>query len=165
MALLLCLSDSPQIEGASNGPMPLAPRDAALLAWLALEGPTSRDQLAELLWPSSTSAQARNALRQRLFKLKKALGEEVVTSSPWLSLADGVQHDLNGAVELLGQTNFPDAPELDDWLACTHSAIDPFLNRRERRTLCKSIPRQTRDQFRAGARYWRRDPPGRPHTA
>jgi len=55
-------------DGSSSA---LAPRDAALLAWLALEGPTSRPQLAELLWPLSDPAAARNTLRQRLFHLKR----------------------------------------------------------------------------------------------
>ena len=44
----------------------LAGRDAALLTWLALEGPTPRARLGVLLWPGSTAEAARNALRQRL---------------------------------------------------------------------------------------------------
>jgi len=34
-----------------------------LLAWLALEGPTPRGRLAQLLWPQSAADAARNALR------------------------------------------------------------------------------------------------------
>ena len=36
----------------------LAARDAALLAWLAVEGSTPRAPLAQLLWPGSPTARA-----------------------------------------------------------------------------------------------------------
>ena len=116
MALLLCLSDVAQVERPGSAPLPLAPRDAALLAWLALEGPTSRDWLAALLWPTSSQAQGRTVLRQRLFQLKKALYTDLAAGSPLLALAEGVAHDLDEAVELLGKLDFADAPEFDAWL-------------------------------------------------
>jgi DNA-binding SARP family transcriptional activator/tetratricopeptide (TPR) repeat protein len=116
MALRLCLSDVTQAEGVGAAPLPLAPRDAALLAWLAIEGPTPRDRLAALLWPASGQAQGRTVLRQRLFQLKKALGGDLAAGSPLLALAEGVGHDLDEAVELLGTLGFADAPEFDAWL-------------------------------------------------
>ena len=117
-------------DGSSSA---LAPRDAALLAWLALEGSTSRAQLAELLWPGSDPVVARNTLRQRLFHLKRHCGELVTGTGPVngtgngngngngngstaLRLADGVQHDLADAEGVLGDLQFPDAPALDAWL-------------------------------------------------
>jgi len=114
--MLLRLSDLPQIERPGGEPLPLAARDAALLAWLAVEGPTSRDRLGALLWPGSSESQARNTLRQRLFQLKKALGADIATGSPTLALAPGVEHDLGDAAELLGELTLPDAPDLDAWL-------------------------------------------------
>jgi len=111
------LSDIAQIEPLDAAPLPLAPRDAALLAWLALEGPTPRDQLAALLWPASTEAQARTTLRQRLFQLKRLLGTDIAVGTRLLRLADGVQHDLAEATELLGTLTLPDAPEFDAWLS------------------------------------------------
>jgi len=99
-------------DGSSSA---LAPRDAALLAWLALEGPTPRAQLAELLWPDIEPTAARNTLRQRLFHLKRRCGE-LVAGAAALRLADGVQHDLADAEGLLGELRFPDAPGLDAWL-------------------------------------------------
>ena len=108
---------------ADGSSIALAPRDAALLAWLALEGSTSRAQLAELLWPGSDPVAARNTLRQRLFHLKRHCGEVVTgngtvngTGSTALRLADGVQHDLADAEGVLGELHFPDAPALDAWL-------------------------------------------------
>src|SRR5262245_61800068 len=52
-----------------------APRVQALLAYLVLHraAPQSRQQLAFLLWPDTTDAQARTNLRQLLHTLKKAL--------------------------------------------------------------------------------------------
>lgn len=46
----------------------------AVLAYLALEGPQSRESLAGLLWPESTDTRARAALRRTLSVLNRALG-------------------------------------------------------------------------------------------
>jgi DNA-binding SARP family transcriptional activator len=99
-------------DGSTNA---LAPRDAALLAWLALEGPTPRARLAELLWPDSEPIAARNNLRQRLFKLNRQCGE-LVAGTRTLWLAPGVAHDLRGSQSVLGGLRFPQAPEFDTWL-------------------------------------------------
>ena len=133
-------------DGSSSA---LAPRDAALLAWLALEGSTSRSQLAELLWPGSDPVAARNTLRQRLFHLKRQCGDVVTgngtvnnTGSTALRLADGVQHDLADAESVLGDLQFPDAPALDAWLR----------SQRERRvnTTRRALERQARALEDAG---------------
>jgi DNA-binding SARP family transcriptional activator len=120
-------------DGSSSA---LAPRDAALLAWLALEGPTPRSRLAELLWPFSDPMAARNTLRQRLFHLKRYCGE-LVTGTAALRLADGVEHDLADAEGVLGELQFPDAPALDAWLR----------GQRERRV--NSVRRDLERQVRA----------------
>src|SRR6187455_391911 len=93
-AMRLQLANAPHVVGADDAVSALAPRDAALLAWLALEGPTPRTRLAALLWPQSTPESAGNALRQRLFQLRRQLGVELVTGSATLSLTAGVEHDL-----------------------------------------------------------------------
>ncbi len=102
---------------AGGAALALAPRDAALLAWLALEGPTPRLRLAQLLWPDSSPEQARNALRQRLFQLKRQLGTSPVEGQTTLALAAGVQHDLADAAELLGNEALDLGAEFDAWLA------------------------------------------------
>ena len=129
-------------DGSSSA---LAPRDAALLAWLALEGSTSRGQLAQLLWPGSDPVAARNTLRQRLFHRKRHCGELVTgngTGNTALRLADGVQHDLADAESVLGDLHFPDAPALDAWLR----------SQRERRvnTTRRALERQARALEDAG---------------
>ena len=113
--LLLRLAGAPCacIDGRS---LPLGATDALLLAWLALEGPSTRERLALLLWPASSADAARNAMRQRLFRLRRLLGRDVVAGSTLLALAPGVGHDLDGTAALLGDLGAPDAPELDGWL-------------------------------------------------
>ena len=109
---LVDLASATLADGSNSA---LAPRDAALLAWLALEGPTPRARLAELLWPGSEPDAARNTLRQRLFHLKKHCGE-LVSGGTALRLAETVRHDLGAAVGVLGDLQFPDAPDLNRWL-------------------------------------------------
>ncbi|KPF42679.1 hypothetical protein D621_20435 [beta proteobacterium AAP51] len=102
--------------GPEGPTLPLAPTDALMLAWLALEGPTSRERLAGLLWPGSGAEAGRNAMRQRLFRLRKQLGVDVAVGTATLTLAPGVQHDLHDSTPLLGDLRAPEAPELDQWL-------------------------------------------------
>ncbi len=99
-----------------GAPIALALRDAALLAWLALEGPTPRARLAALLWPDSELASAHNSLRQRLFKLRKQLGADAVTGTTTLALAHGVTHDLAEADQVLGAGAPVAAGEFAAWL-------------------------------------------------
>jgi len=115
MLLQLARHCSAIVPGRS--PFDLAPLDAALLAWLALEGPTPRARLAALLWPDSDAEAARNTLRQRLFQLKRQLGAELVTGSATLALADGVQHDLEDSDSVLGHAAHDHSPEFGTWLA------------------------------------------------
>lgn len=96
---------------------PLTLHDASLLAWLALEGPTTRNRLAQLLWPDSDPSDARNSLRQRLFKIRKQLGTEAVAGSATLTLAEGVTHDLDAADQVLGDSAPVAAGEFAAWLA------------------------------------------------
>ena len=99
----------------------LEPRDALLLAYLALVGPTPRKTLANLLWPDVDEARAGANLRQRLFRLRKALGFDLLQGTLVASLAAQVRVDLvdgddfNG--ELLGTMTEADAGGLAAWLA------------------------------------------------
>lgn len=101
-SLRLQLARDPQVLRAGASPHMLAPRDASLLAWLALEGPTLRTRLAAILWPESDADSARNALRQRLFQLRKQVGDDLVSGTRTMALTAGVSHDLTDADQLLG---------------------------------------------------------------
>jgi DNA-binding SARP family transcriptional activator len=95
----LCLLNVPRLELPGKESHILERRDAALLAWFALEGPTPRQRVAQLVWPeSSTPRAADNNLRQRLFRLHKKLGRDVVVVDTTLRLVDEITHDL-AAVE------------------------------------------------------------------
>ncbi len=113
----LHLTAWPRFADADGSNVELAARDAALLAWLAIEGPTSRTRLAQLLWPDSDAQAARNALRQRLFQLKKQLGVELVCGTSTLALAASVRHDLDDSAGVLGDEAHEHSPEFAAWLA------------------------------------------------
>jgi DNA-binding SARP family transcriptional activator len=100
-----------------SNPRELAPREAALLAWLAIEGPTPRARLAALLWPDSDAEAARNALRQRLFQLRKQVGMDLATGPATLALVDGVQHDLADSDTVLGEAVHDHSEAFGQWLA------------------------------------------------
>lgn len=117
----LFLAGAPAV-GVGGRHHALAAADALLLAWLALEGPGSRERLAALLWPGSSAEASRNALRQRLFRLRKLAGTDLVCGTTILQLAPGVTHDLDGAPGLLADWQVPECPELDAWLAARRSA-------------------------------------------
>lgn len=115
--LRLALARHAVLHRPDGAAVTLYARDAALLAWLAIEGPTPRARLAALLWPDSPGADARNTLRQRLFQLKKQAGAAIVSGDATLSLADGVAHDLADSDALLGAEPHDYSTELAAWLA------------------------------------------------
>ena len=61
MTLTLTLLGSPQARWQGEV-LTLQPRHLALVCYLALEGPTPRDSLAELLWGPGRGANLRTAL-------------------------------------------------------------------------------------------------------
>jgi len=113
----LLLAGEPSLQGPAAHALPLNHRDAALLAWLAIEGPTARTRLAALLWPDSPLDTARNSLRQRMFRLRKMAGADVVVGTTTLALADGVTHDLHDADHVLGARRDEVGGEFGQWLA------------------------------------------------
>ena len=113
----LLLAGRPAVVfGGASEAVPLAERDGALLAWLALEGATARSRLALLLWPDSGLAAARNSLRQRLFKLRRQFGTDLVDGDDTLTLAPGVVHDLAPGEGVLGAQPVRIGGEFGQWL-------------------------------------------------
>src|SRR5437773_9496214 len=74
---------------------------AGLLAYLACTAPQSqpRERLTALLWGSHFDAQAKQNLRQALFRLRKVLGQDALES-------DGEAVSLNAAVVLCDVSRF-----------------------------------------------------------
>src|SRR5580765_3853922 len=124
-ALHLMLAGATAVRRGDGAVKPLAPIDAALLAFVALEGATSRERLLGLLWPEQPPESARNVLRQRLFRLRRGLGAGVLAQgAELLALAPGVTHDLDdGPGELLAGLHFPECDELDAWLVAQRAAL------------------------------------------
>ncbi|HEY0096962.1 MAG TPA: AfsR family transcriptional regulator, partial [Archangium sp.] len=113
-------------------PLELQRRVAAVLAWLALEGPTPKYRLAGMLWPGSGEDTARNNMRQLLRRLRVATGADLVLGGDVVSLSERVVTD---AVELeahvfagrhaqalalggtlLGALDFDDCPDFEAWV-------------------------------------------------
>jgi len=121
------------------------PRRLALLAYLVLAEPRglhSRDTLMALLWPEATTNQGRQALRNSLHELRKALGDEVIVTAghDFVGVAsDQIECDveclerdmLQGRViealerygELLSGFHVSGAPEFERWLDGERDAL------------------------------------------
>lgn len=138
----------PRLVVPGRADVPLSAREAALLAWLHLEGPSPRGRLAGLLWPGGDEAKARANLRQTLVRLKRAAGEVLDESDGVLRLAAGVAVAAADApaasgpeaTRLLGPLEYDDAPGFADWLATRREAAE-----RERRRGLLAQARQHRD--------------------
>ncbi len=83
-------------------PVPLGKRSNALLAYLALEGVTSRGTIATLLWNETDEERARASLRQEVYRINQ-VGEIVLNDRHHVWLAPGVQHDLEQFNSLEGE--------------------------------------------------------------
>jgi DNA-binding SARP family transcriptional activator/tetratricopeptide (TPR) repeat protein len=118
----LRLSATGVLHRAGAEPAPLAPRDALMLAWLAVEGPTRRARLAALLWPDASDDGARTALRQRVFQLRRRFGTDLLTDGHVIALAPGVSHDLDTAQSMLDGVEFDAGSEVLDWLSAQRRA-------------------------------------------
>jgi len=130
-SLFLQLSRSPHCVAQAGGqPVALRPLDAALLVWLAFEGPTLRVRLASLLWPDKPPPAAANALRQRLFQLRRQLGVDVACGGTVLSLSENIGHDLDTADTILDGDEHPHSPEFVAWLAAQRELCTERLRQR-----------------------------------
>ncbi|AKU92590.1 BTAD domain-containing putative transcriptional regulator [Vulgatibacter incomptus] len=123
-----------RLYGPDGASVELDRKTAALLAYLSLEGPSSRSRIAGLLWPDSGDARARANLRQALSRLRRLAGGPLVESGDPLRLAARAEVDVlrlqtsafaGAPVEtpfrdrILPDCEFPDCPELSDWLAAS----------------------------------------------
>lgn len=130
--------------GESDATPVTQPRRLALAAYMALAQPRglhSRDTLMALLWPDANIDQGRQALRNSLHELRKALGDVIITSGRSLVGLDasridcdvyGLEADLAAGrvdearahhAELLDGFHVSDAPEFERWLDATRAAL------------------------------------------
>ncbi|MFO1338348.1 MAG: AAA family ATPase [Burkholderiaceae bacterium] len=115
----LRLAGPPTLQTDTGPALVLDRRDALLLAYLAVEGPTPRARLLQLLWPDDDAALLRNRLRQRLFTLKRRLGMEPVVGQQLLQLGQALHYvaeDDDDERAFCGDLRMPESEELDAWL-------------------------------------------------
>ncbi|MFO1303529.1 MAG: AAA family ATPase [Burkholderiales bacterium] len=112
----LLLRRSGKFLSAAGASVDLEPKDAVLLAYLAIEGATPRATIASLLWPEVEGGRARGNFRQRLLRLKRATGVELVSGGTQVELGEDVAHDLGETHELLEAVEAEQAGELREWL-------------------------------------------------
>ncbi|SMB82587.1 DNA-binding transcriptional activator of the SARP family [Deinococcus hopiensis KR-140] len=96
-------------------------RPAALLAYLAAEGPRPRSACAALLWPDTPPAAARNNLAQLLRRLEQQAGRVLVSGQRGLALTPHLTVDLwdpplPGEAALLGGVDADFSRAFEDWL-------------------------------------------------
>jgi DNA-binding SARP family transcriptional activator len=147
-----------------GGSVDLERKLAALLAILALEGPTARGRVAGLLWGDSAEAVARNNLSQTLRRINKVCGLELVQAvGTQLVLSGGVPVDVRElldpatpperaaqlalAGELLGRLQFDAENGLGDWLRAERER----LGLRQEPTLLREASRREAAGDAAGA--------------
>jgi DNA-binding SARP family transcriptional activator len=115
-------------------------KTAALFAFLALEGATSRSKLAGLLWADSTEDAARSSLRQRLYRLRASVGFDLIVSDEPLRLESSLEIDtvrfesfiftsehikaLELEGELLAGNDYDDCPDLNDWVLAARERLE-----------------------------------------
>jgi DNA-binding SARP family transcriptional activator len=84
-----------------------------LIAYLALEGSSSRSRLAGLLWSELNEADARRNLRQRLYRLSPPeLVGFVLVDADLVSLGDSVSSDVLDFERAMLESDFARAVEL-----------------------------------------------------
>lgn len=150
--LQIALLGQPRFARADHLAELTAAKAMALLAYLALaRAPQPRDRLLALLWPESSADAARKNLRNILWTLRRALGEDLlVVAGDRLALDPAVaqvdvweferaaeSHDpalLRAAADhyagpLLDGLAFADAPEFELWLTAERERLAQLLLR------------------------------------
>lgn len=137
--LTLRLLGHPLVRGADGAWRSLERKTAALLAYLALEGPMRRARLCERLWPDTREVAARNNLVHLLRKLHQLAGAPLVEGRETLTLAEGVLVDVHAlrraglsvlddlpSATLLGTLTFDDCPDLEEWIAAERERLEEW---------------------------------------
>jgi len=121
----LQLIGTPALLLPSQPALPLERKDAALMAVLALDGPTARDALAAMLWTDVPLKTANTSLRQRVFRLRKRSGHDLFETGdqiallPGVAIGAGLNHEQAADLptgELLGGFSYADCGPLADWV-------------------------------------------------
>jgi DNA-binding SARP family transcriptional activator len=86
---------------------------AALFVYLAVERRVARESLIAFFWPESDAENARHALRQSLYQLRKAIGSEWIESRAHELVVTGdVRADAHELIEATDRGDFATAVDL-----------------------------------------------------
>ncbi|WP_243030427.1 hypothetical protein [Thermus altitudinis] len=101
------------------GPLPLRRKALAILYYLALEGPTRREKLADLLWGHGAALQN---LRTELSHLRAFLGSDAFRGQV-LALPPGVELDRTPGGEEILEGLESVSPSLGDWVQMVRARL------------------------------------------
>lgn len=112
----------------------------ALLVYLIMEGGThKRSQMARLLWPDSGQYDARNNLRQTIFKLRQVVGKEAIhTTRQIIALVGGETIDIDIAVVQAALDDYAQTGALE----ALQTAVDGYTGAFLDEVLWNSVPFQ-----------------------
>jgi DNA-binding SARP family transcriptional activator len=107
----------PAVSSTDGSPVPgLGPgKPLGLLAYLAVRREARRDELVDLLWGEVSEANARNAFRQALHRLRTGLGDEIIPQDRdhvQLTAADRIEIDRDELVDAIDRGDIAGALEL-----------------------------------------------------
>ncbi|MCO5206948.1 MAG: tetratricopeptide repeat protein [Anaerolineae bacterium] len=154
-----------------------SPKGCAIVAYLLVTGTVkSREQIADLLWDATTTAQALNRLRSLLNRLRADLPPEVVigrnslhlhplpnSDIDWITLHNGLatQNDdeLTAALtaykgELLDGFYLPDAPRFNEWVTIERENVRQRVRAAYRRLFSAYLAGERSAQAADSARRW-----------
>ncbi|MFC4453924.1 BTAD domain-containing putative transcriptional regulator [Deinococcus sonorensis] len=133
----LKLLGPPQVVTADGQVIRCERKVAALLSYLALEGPTPRATLVRLLWPETPVSASRNNLVHHLRRLKKACGADLVVPGELAALDPALQVDVRTLLEgggtrldwtvLLDGVELDGCPDLMEWLEAQREEVGTLL--------------------------------------
>ncbi|MFC4640216.1 ATP-binding protein [Deinococcus hohokamensis] len=153
----------PRLTSPEGRVLTLERKTAALLAYLALEGSTSRGQISELLWPQTPTAAARNNLVHLLRRLRDASGADLVDVSDVLTLCPALTVDaldLPGSAvpksggQLLAGTDFDDLPDLGEWILAQSEQLSAAQTSRYREQTAHLLNAGQASEAAALAELW-----------
>jgi DNA-binding SARP family transcriptional activator len=112
LAYHLRVLGTPNLLDGNANPVPLSlGKPLALLVYVACHpSPVSRDELVEVFWPEADHTKGRHSVRQALWVLRSAVGEDLFDNEDPLSLREGALiTDLQLFTDALGDGRIEDA--------------------------------------------------------